>query len=182
MRTSSAWHMPSMPSLIARRYWMSESMKACGSNGAPSRSPNRAGMTSCGCVCTTWYISTNASMASFQFTGRRHAYHFSARIDSTFHASSVDAAGSRHSRTGGASSVEVDPRAPAPHLAPHRHEVEILLHQVVLGERPPLRDRGVRAVGPVAPTVERAPEPTRARPAALDEPSRRGGGTCSGTP
>ena len=104
MRTSSAWHMPSMPSLIARRYWMSASMNACGSNGVPSRMPNLVGMTSCGCVCTTWYISTKASMPSFQFTGRRAAYHFSACIDSSFHASRFVAAGSSDSRTDGASS------------------------------------------------------------------------------
>jgi hypothetical protein len=45
----------------------------------------------------------NASMASFQFTGRRQAYHHSARIDSTLQASSAVAAGSRQVRTDGAS-------------------------------------------------------------------------------
>ena len=116
-------------------------------------------MTSCGCVCTTWYISTNASMASFQFTGRRHAYHFSARSDSTFHASRFVAAGSRHCRTGGASSSKLIHAHP-PHIS-HRTGTRSRSSgsQVVLGERPPLRDRGVRAVEPVAPSVERAPEP-----------------------
>ena len=148
---------------------MSASMKACGSNGVPSRIPKRVGMTSCGCVCTTWYISTNASMASFQFTGRRHAYHFSARIDSTFHASRVVAAGSRDSRTGGASWSKLIHAHP-PHIS-HRTgiEVEVVLHEVVLGERPPLRDRGVLAVEPVAPPVERALEPACAGPTALDD-------------
>ena len=66
--------------------------------------------------------------------------------------------------------VEVDPRAPAPHLAPHRHEVDVVRLQVVLGERLALRDEGVRAVEAVAPAVERAGEPALARPAALDDP------------
>ena len=100
---------------------MSASMKACGSNGVPSRSPKRVGMTSCGCVCTTWYISTNASMASFQFTGRRHAYHFSARIEATFHASRFVAAGSRQSRTGGASWSKLIHAHP-PHIS-HRTDL-----------------------------------------------------------
>src|SRR5256885_6951713 len=79
-------------------------MNAPGSNGAPGRSEYRMpGMSSWGCVTTTWYISTKASTASFQFTGRRAAYHFSVRSDSTFHASRMVADGSMHSRTGGAS-------------------------------------------------------------------------------
>ena len=65
--------------------------------------------------------------------------------------------------------VEVDPRAPAPHLAPHRHEVDVVGLQVVLGERPALRDERVLAVGAVAPAVERAGEPALARPATLDD-------------
>ena len=36
-------HIPSMPSLIARRYWMSASMKACGSNGASVAQPEPRG-------------------------------------------------------------------------------------------------------------------------------------------
>ena len=73
--------------------------------------------------------------ASFQFTGRRHAYHHSVRSDSTFHASRIgrgrlDALPQRRRVV-----VEVDPRAPAPHLAPHRHEVDVVGLQVVLGER-----------------------------------------------
>ena len=118
-RTSFACTIPSMPSLIARRYWISASMNARGSNGAPGRSEYRIpGMTSCGCVSTTWYISTNASIASFQFTGRRPAYHFSVRSDSTFHASRMVAAGSMHSRTGGASSSRLIHAHP-PHIS-HR--------------------------------------------------------------
>ncbi len=65
--------------------------------------------------------------------------------------------------------VEVDPRATAPLLAPHRDEIEVVGIEVVLGERPPLGDRGVLAVGPVAPAVERAPEPRLAGPATLDD-------------
>ena len=97
-----------MPSLIARRYSISASMNARGSNGAPGRSEYLIpGMLSWGCVTTTWYISTNASTASFQFTGRRAAYHRSVRNDSTFHASRMVAAGSMHCRTGGASSSKL---------------------------------------------------------------------------
>ncbi len=65
--------------------------------------------------------------------------------------------------------VEVDPRAAAPGLAAHRYEVEVFLHQVVLGEGAALGDRDVLAVEPVAPSVERAPEATGADAAALDE-------------
>ena len=80
-------------------------MNARGSNTAPGRSEYRIpGISSWGCVCTTWYISTNASTASFQFTGRRAAYHRSVRSDSTFHSSRMVAAGSMHWRNGGASS------------------------------------------------------------------------------
>ena len=146
-------------------------MKARGSNGvAVARPVARAGMTSCGCVCTTWYCSTNASSASFQFTGRRHAYHHSVRSDSTFHASRIVAAGSMHSPQRRGVVVEVDPRAAAPHLAPHRRRGRCrpaarLCSANVL----PLRDAGVRAVEAVAPAVERAGEPARARPAALDD-------------
>ncbi len=46
-------------------------------------------------------------MASFQFTGSRAAYHFSARIDASFHASRSDAAGSSDSRTDGAVSSKL---------------------------------------------------------------------------
>ena len=80
------------------------------------------------------------------------------------------AAGSMHSRTGGASCVEVDPRAAAPHLAAHGHEVDVARLQVVLGEPLAPRHGGVRAVSAVAPPVERAREPVLARAAALDEP------------
>ena len=53
--------------------------------------------------------------------------------------------------------VEVDPRAPAPRprTAPATRSMSSGL-QVVLGERPPLGDEGVRAVEAVAPAVERA--------------------------
>ena len=61
-------------------------------------------MTSWGWVSITWYCSMNASSASFQFTGRRQAYHHSARSDSTFQASRMVANGSMHCRSGGASS------------------------------------------------------------------------------
>ena len=53
-RTSLAWTIPSMPSLIARKYSISASMNAPGSNGAPGRSEYRMpGMSSWGCVTTT---------------------------------------------------------------------------------------------------------------------------------
>src|ERR1700740_2328059 len=45
-----------------------------------------------------------AAVASFQFTGSRHAFHHSVRKDSTFHWSWIDANGSMQSRNGGASS------------------------------------------------------------------------------
>ena len=73
-------------------------------------------MTSWGWVSTTWYCSMNASSASFQFTGRRQAYHHSARIDSTFQASRMVANGSMHCAQRRGVVVEVDPGAPAPHL------------------------------------------------------------------
>ena len=98
------------------------------------------GCASCGCVSSTWYCSMNASSASFQFTGRRNAYHHSVRSDSTFHASRIVANGSMHCAQRRRVVVEVDPRAAAPHLAPHRHEVDVVRLQVVLGERLPLRD------------------------------------------
>ncbi len=65
--------------------------------------------------------------------------------------------------------IEVDPGAPAPHLAPHRGEVDVLRLQVVLGERLPLGDEGVLAVGAVAPAVEWADEAALARAPALDD-------------
>ena len=138
--------------------------------GCRSRGGYRPGMPSCGCVSSTWYCSTNASSASFQFTGSRHAYHHSARSDSTFQASRMVATGSMHCAQRRGVVVEVDPGAAAPDLAPHRHEVDVAGLQVVLGERPRLRDDGVRAVGAVAPAVERAGEPALARAAALDDP------------
>ena len=126
-------------------------------------------------------LSTNASIASFQFTGRRRAYHLSVRSDSTFHASRMVAAGSMHSPHRRGVVVEVDPRAAAPHLAAHRHEVDVAGLQVVLGERLAPRDGGVRAVDAVAPPVERAGEPVLARARGPRRPSRRDGGTRSGT-
>ena len=169
MRTSFAWTIPAMPSLIVRRYWMSASMKARGSNDAPSRNPYLVGMTSSGCVCGTWYISTNASSASFQFTGRRHANHRSVRNDSTFHASSVLAAGSMHGRNGGASSSRLIHAHPPHTSRPHRDEVDVVRLEVVLGERLSPRDGCVHAVEAVAPAMERAGEPVLARPASLDD-------------
>ena len=59
--------------------------------------------------------------------------------------------------------VEVDPGAPAPRLAAHRREVDVVGLQVVLGEGTPLRHEGVAAVEAVAPPVERAGEPARRR-------------------
>ena len=85
--------------------------------GAPYRMP---GMTSCGCASTTWYCSWNACSASFQFTGRRQAYHHSVRSDSTFHASRIDGGRLDALAQRRRVVVEVDPRAAAPHLAPHR--------------------------------------------------------------
>ena len=73
-----------------------------GSKSAPSRGGNRSAMRSCGWDCRTWYCSTKASSATFQLTGRRAAYHHSARIDSTLQASCTVANGSMHRRNGGA--------------------------------------------------------------------------------
>ena len=121
-------------------------------------------MTSCGCVSTTWYCSTNASSASFQFTGRRHAYHHSARSDSTFHASRMVANGSMHCRNGGASSSRLIHAHP-PHTS-HRTGVRSMSSgcRLCSANVRRLRDVGVRAVRPVAPAVERAGEPALARP------------------
>ena len=66
--------------------------------------------------------------------------------------------------------VEVDPRAPAPRLASHRNEVDVARLHVVPGERLAPGNTGVRAVEPVAPTVEGAGEAIGARASALDEP------------
>ena len=65
--------------------------------------------------------------------------------------------------------VEVDPGAPTPGLAPHRHEIDVVGLQVVLGERAPLRNEGVAAVEAVAPPVERTREPVVAGAPTLDE-------------
>ena len=168
-RTSLAWTIPAMPSLIVRRYWISASTNARGSNVAP-RAPYRIpGMTSCGCVCTTWYISWNACWASFQFTGRRHAYHHSVRSDSTFHASRMVAAGSMHCRNGGASSSRLI-HAHAPHSS-HRTGVRSTSSgcRLCSAERLALRDVRVRAVLAVAPPVERAGEPALAGPPTLHD-------------
>ena len=66
--------------------------------------------------------------------------------------------------------VEVDPCAAAPCLALHRHEVDVVGVEVVLGEGPRPGHERVLAVGVVAPPVERAREPVLARAAALDDP------------
>src|SRR5205807_6607642 len=66
--------------------------------------------------------------------------------------------------------VEVDPRAPAPHLAPHRDEVDVAWLQVVRGERLAPGDAGIGAVEAIAPAVERAGEAALAGPPAFDEP------------
>ena len=107
---------------------------ARGSKSVPGAAM-RPGMRSCGWVSSTWYCSTNASCASFQFTGRRQAYHHSARSDSTFQASRIVAAGSMLSRSGEGVVVEVDPGAAAPGLAADGPQVEVAGLEVVLGER-----------------------------------------------
>ncbi len=107
MRTSFAWTMPAMPSLIVRRYRISASMTARVSIPPWPGEYLMPGMTSCGCASTTWYCSMKASSASFQLTGSRQAYHHSARIDSTFQASRTVANGSMHCRSGGASSLRL---------------------------------------------------------------------------
>ncbi len=65
--------------------------------------------------------------------------------------------------------VEVDPRTPAPHLTTHGGEVDVVWLQVVLGKRAALRHVGVRAIGAVAPAVERTDEPALAGAAVLDD-------------
>ena len=183
MRTSSACTMPAMPSLIVRRYWMSASMNACGSNAVGSRGPNAAGDDELRVrLRPRGTARRTPRSASFQFTGRRHAYHHSARSDSTFHAS-------RSWRTArGTRAAAARRRSRLIHAHPpqisHRTGVRSMSSglQVVLGERPPLRDDGVLAVGAVAPAVERAREPARAGAAGRRRPSRRGGGRRSGTP
>ena len=89
-----------------------------GSNAAGSRGGNRFGSTSWGWVSITWYCSMNASSASFQFTGRRNAYHHSGCIDSSFQASMAVANGSIEGRSGGAASSRLIQAQP-PHVS-HR--------------------------------------------------------------
>ena len=139
------------------------------------------GITSCGCASTTWYCSWNACWASFQFTGSRHGVPplGAQRLDLP----RVEDAWRRArctARSGGALGVEVDPRAAAPRLAPHRHEVDVAGLEVVLGEGARCGTWVLRAVLAVAPAVERAGEPALAGAAPLHDPARRGGGRRSG--
>ena len=64
--------------------------------------------------------------------------------------------------------VEVDPRAAAPELAPHRREGEIVGAQIVFVELLGAQHEGVLAVETPAPAVERADE-AASRPAALHQ-------------
>ena len=171
MRTSFACTIPSMPSLIVRRYWSSASMNALRvERRAVARREPPGDDGAAGCVSTTWYCSTNASSASFQFTGSRQAYHHSVRSDSTFHASRIVANGSMHCRSGGASSSRLIHAHP-PHIS-HRTGTRSMSSgcRLCSANVRALRDVGVRAVEAVAPPVERAGEPALARPAALDDP------------
>src|SRR5207302_2754714 len=65
--------------------------------------------------------------------------------------------------------IEVDPRAPAPHLAPDGDEVDVVGLDVAVRERLWPRHARVRAVLAVAPSVEGTREPARAGPPALDD-------------
>ena len=127
MRTSLACTIPAMPSLIVRRYWMSASTNARGSNAAPARGAYRIRDDELRMrLDDVVLLDERLDCASFQFTGSRQAYHHSVRSDSTFHASRIvakrlDALAQRRRVV-----VEVDPRAPAPRLAPHRHEVDVV--------------------------------------------------------
>ena len=76
----------------------------------------------------------NASVASFQFTGSRHAFHHSVRSDSTFHASCLDGDRLDALAQRWCAVVEVDPRASAPQLAPNRDKAEIVGAEVVFVE------------------------------------------------
>ena len=58
--------------------------------------------------------------------------------------------------------VEVDPRAAAPRLAQHGHEVDVAGLELVVGEGSLLRHVGVAPILAVAPAVERTGEPARA--------------------
>ena len=70
----------------------------------------------------------------------------------------MEAAGSMHWRSGGGVVVEVDPGTPAPDLASHRRQVEVVGLQIVRRKRPPAGHGGVRAVRSVAPPMEWAGE------------------------
>ena len=113
--------------------------------GAPYRIP---GMTSCGCVSTTWYCSWNACCGELPV--HREPAGVPPLGPQRLDLPRVEDGGDRLDALPQRRRVvvEVDPRAPAPHLAPHRRQVDVAGLQVVLGERPPLRDVGVRAVGP----------------------------------
>ena len=169
MRTSLAWTIPAMPSLIVRRYWSSASTKARGSNRPPSRGGYRPGMTQLG--MGLHHVVLLHERLFGQLPVHREAAGVPPLGPQRLHLPGVEDGGERLDALPQRRRVvvEVDPGAPAPHLAPHRREVEVLGLQVVLGERLRLRDEGVRAVGAVAPPVERADEPALARPPALDD-------------
>ena len=130
----------------------------------------------------TWYISTNASIASFQFTGQpaRVPLLGAQRLD-------LPRVEDRRGRlealraAGGASSSRLIHAHP-PH-ASHRTGVEVDVAGRRLCSANVLRRgmRGVRAVGAVAPAVERAGEAASRRCRGPRRSGRHGGGTRSGT-
>ena len=181
--TSLLWTMPAMPSLISAQVAGARTRtNAFGSNDAVLGGVAAGDGAAAGAPRARGTAPRTPPRPAFQFTGSRHAYHHSARSDSSLpsvhdRGERLDALAQRRGL-----GVEVDPRAPAPRLAPHGDEVDVARLQVVLGERPRLRDERVPAVGPVAPAVERAGEAASRRSRGPGRRARRGGGTRSGRP
>ena len=179
MRTSLACTIPSMPSLIVWRYCSSDSTNSFGSNGPVARRV-AAGDPELGVRLQHVVLLLERLLGELPVHGEPGGVPplGAHRLDLPGVEDRGDRLEALPQRRGVL--VEVDPRAAAPRLAPHRHEVEVVGPQVVLREAAPAGDRGVRAVRRVAPPVERAGEAALARARAPARPARRGGGRRSG--
>ena len=157
---SFLWNMPSMPSHIVRRYWSSASTKALGSNlragllrVAHARDDElRVGLDHVVLLLERLLrqLPVHREPAGVPPLGAQ-------RLDLPpveDRGGRLEALAQRRRLR-----IEVDPRAAAPHLAPHRREVDVPALELTLSERLPHGDSGVGAFGAVAPAVERAGEP-----------------------